>query len=216
EAFALATSFARDLINAPANELHPTDLARAATELANGSRLGVKVFERAECQEMGMGAFLGVAAGSEQPPKFIHLIYSPAGRPPAGRKRKKVALIGKGITFDSGGLDLKPPEGMLRMKYDMAGAAAVLGIMRALPTLKPAIEVHGLIAATENMPSGSAIRPGDVLRAMNGTTIEIGNTDAEGRLTLADGPAFTQKALPLAPKGATGYAVRTLLTYLAE
>src|SRR5499427_2636860 len=190
ESFALATSFARDLINAPANELHPTDLARAATELANEPRLAVKVFEKAECKEMGMGAFLGVAAGSEQPPKFIHLTYSPSGRPAAGRKRKKIVLIGKGITFDSGGLDLKPPDGMLRMKYDMAGAAAVMGIMRALPALKPAAEVHGLIAATENMPSGSAIRPGDVLRAMNGTTIEIGNTDAEGRLTLADAMSY--------------------------
>ena len=129
-----------------------------------------------------MGAFLGVAAGSEQPPKFIHLTYTPAGPPRASA----VAIIGKGITFDSGGLDLKTAEGMLRMKDDMSGAAAVLGIMRALPALKPAVEVHGLIAATENMPSGSAIRPGDVLRAMNGTTIEIGNTDAEGRLTLAD------------------------------
>src|SRR2546426_12590066 len=107
EAFALATSFARDLINAPANELNPTDLARAATELANGSRLSVKVFERAECQEMGMGAFLGVAAGGAQPPEFIHLTHSPAGRAPAGRKRKKIALIGKGITFDSGGVGLK-------------------------------------------------------------------------------------------------------------
>jgi leucyl aminopeptidase len=320
EAFALATAFARDLINAPANELYPTDLARAATELAKESRLGVKVFDRAECQKMGMGAFLGVAAGSEQPPKFIHLTYGASGR-----RRKRVVLIGKGITFDSGGLDLKPPDGMLRMKYDMAGAAAVLGIMRALPVLKPPVEVHGLVAATENMPSGSAIRPGDVLRAMNGTTIEVGNTDAEGRLTLADGlcyananlkpdeiidmatltgacvialgqlcsglmandqplanrllraaeaagerlwqlplideyrdnlksevadlnnvgprgggaitaglflkefagktpwahldiagPAYTEKDLPLAPKGATGYAVRTVLTYLGE
>jgi leucyl aminopeptidase len=325
ESFALATSFARDLINAPANELHPTDLARAATELSKEARIEVKVFEKAECKKMGMGAFLGVAAGSEQPPKFIHVTYSPSGRPAAGRKRKKIVLIGKGITFDSGGLDLKPPDGMLRMKYDMAGAAAVLGIMRALPALKPAAEVHGLIAATENMPSGSAIRPGDVLRAMNGTTIEIGNTDAEGRLTLADGlcyanttiqadeiidmatltgacvialgqlcsglmannqalanrlmkaaevagerlwqlplideyrdnlksevadlnnvgprgggaitaglflkefagktpwahldiagPAFTEKDLPLAPKGATGFAVRTILTYLGD
>ena len=128
-----------------------------------------------------MGAFLGVAAGSEQPPKFIHLSWTPSGR-----RRKRVAIIGKGITFDSGGLDLKTPEGMLRMKDDMSGAAAVLGIMRALPSLKPAVEVHGLIAATENMPSGTAIRPGDILKAMNGTTIEIGNTDAEGRLTLAD------------------------------
>src|SRR4030095_478170 len=132
-----------------------------------------------------MGAFLCVAAGSEQPPKFIHLSWTPSGR-----ARRKVAIIGKGITFDSGGLDLKSAEGMLRMKDDMSGAAAVLGIMLARPALKPAVEVHGLIAATENMPSGSAIRPGDVLRAMNGTTIEIGNTDAEGRLTLADGICY--------------------------
>src|SRR2546426_12620492 len=108
EAFALATSFARDLINAPANELHPTDLARAATELANGSRLGVKVFERAECQEMGMGAFLGVAAGSEQPPKLIHPVYSPGGRAPAGGQCKKVVLIGKAFTVASGGVGRKP------------------------------------------------------------------------------------------------------------
>jgi len=136
---------------------------------------------------MGMGLFLGVAAGSEQPPKFIHLSYTPSGR-----KRRRVAVIGKGITFDSGGLDLKSAEGMLRMKDDMSGAAAVLAIMRALPRLSPAVEVHGLIAATENMPSGSAVRPGDVLRAMNGTTIEIGNTDAEGRLTLADALCYAR------------------------
>jgi leucyl aminopeptidase len=128
-----------------------------------------------------MGAYLGVAAGSDQPPKFIHLTYQPRGR-----ARKKVALIGKGVTFDSGGLDLKPADGMLRMKNDMSGAAAVLAVMRALPDLEPAVEVHGLIAATENMVSGRAQRPGDIVRAMNGTTIEIGNTDAEGRLTLAD------------------------------
>jgi leucyl aminopeptidase len=136
---------------------------------------------------MGMGAFLGVAAGSEQPPRFIHLSYVPA------RPRRRVAIIGKGITFDAGGLDLKTAEGMLRMKDDMSGAAAVLGIMRALPTLAPAVEVHGLIAATENMPSGTAFRPGDVLRAMNGTTIEIGNTDAEGRLTLADAICYARE-----------------------
>src|SRR3989454_9890523 len=134
---------------------------------------------------MGMGAFLGVAAGSAEPPKFIHLTYAPPGR-----RTRRVALIGKGITFDSGGLDLKTPEGMLRMKYDMAGAAAVLGIMGALPQLRSPVEVHGLIAATENMPSGAALRPGDVLRAMNGITVEIGNTDAEGRLTLADAMCY--------------------------
>ena len=186
EAFARATWLARDLINTPAKDLSPTDLAKAATDLAKERKLGVSVFDRAECRRMGMGAFLGVAAGSVEPPKFIHLTYSPAGR----SKRKRVALIGKGITFDSGGLDLKSAEGMLRMKYDMAGAAAVLGVMGALPALKATVEVHGIIAATENMPSGSAIRPGDVVRAMNGTTIEIGNTDAEGRLTLADALSY--------------------------
>jgi leucyl aminopeptidase len=181
EVFADATCFARDLVNSPANDVHPTYLAKVAGEIAKAAKLGVKVFDRAECEKMGMGLFLGVAAGSEQPPKFIHLSYTPSGR-----KRRRVAVIGKGITFDSGGLDLKSAEGMLRMKNDMSGAAAVLAIMRALPRLAPQVEVHGLIAATENMPSGSAIRPGDVLRAMNGTTVEIGNTDAEGRLTLAD------------------------------
>jgi leucyl aminopeptidase len=181
EIFADATCFARDLVNSPANDVHPTYLAKVAAEIAKEAKLGLKVFDRAECQKMGMGLFLGVAAGSEQPPKFIHLSYTPSGR-----KRRRVAVIGKGITFDSGGLDLKSAEGMLRMKDDMSGAAAVLAIMRALPKLAAPVEVHGLIAATENMPSGSAVRPGDVLRAMNGTTVEIGNTDAEGRLTLAD------------------------------
>ena len=190
EVFATATWFARDLINAPANDVHPTHLAKVATDLAREAGLAVQVLERADCKKLGMGAFLGVAAGSEQPPKFIHLTYAPAGK-----RRKKIAVIGKGITFDSGGLDLKSPEGMLRMKDDMSGGAAVLGIMRALPALKPSVEVHGLIAATENMPSGSATRPGDILRAMNGTTIEIGNTDAEGRLTLADAICYAAQRI---------------------
>jgi len=187
ERFAAATSFARDLVNAPANDVHPTHLARVAAQVAKEAGLTLKVYDRAECAKMGMGAFLGVAAGSEQPPKFIHLAYTPA------RARRRVAIIGKGITFDAGGLDLKTADGMLRMKDDMSGAAAVLGVMRALPQLGPAVEVHGLIAATENMPSGSAVRPGDVLRAMNGTTIEIGNTDAEGRLTLADAMCYARE-----------------------
>jgi leucyl aminopeptidase len=188
EVFAEATAFARDLINAPANEIHPTQLARVAADVARETGLELKILERADCKKLGMGAFLGVAAGSEQPPKFIHLRYAPSGR-----ARRRVAIIGKGITFDSGGLDLKNAEGMLRMKYDMSGAAAVLAVMRALPALKPALEVHGLIAATENMPSGGAIRPGDVLRAMNGTTIEVGNTDAEGRLTMADALCYARE-----------------------
>ncbi len=183
--YAEATAFARDLVNGPANDVHPTHLAKTAAEIARAGRLKLRVYDRAECEKMGMGAFLGVSRGSEQPPKFIHLTYQPSGR-----ARRKVAIIGKGITFDSGGLDLKPADGMLRMKNDMSGAAAVLAVMRALPSFKPPVEVHGIIAATENMVSGKAQRPGDVVRAMNGTTIEIGNTDAEGRLTLADALSY--------------------------
>ena len=189
EIFARATWLARDLINAPANDVHPTHVAEVAKQVAREGKLKVKVLEREDCAKLGMGAFLGVAQGSpEQPPKFIHLTYTPEGR-----AAKKVAVIGKGITFDSGGLDLKSAEGMSRMKNDMSGAAAVLGIMQALPKLGAKVEVHGFIAATENMPSGTAFRPGDVLRAMNGTTIEIGNTDAEGRLTLADALCYAAK-----------------------
>lgn len=185
ETRARATWFARDLVNAPANEVHPTHLARVATQVAREARLRLRVLDRAACRRLGMGAYLGVAAGSVQPPRFLHLTYVPAGR-----AQKRVAIVGKGITFDAGGLDLKTAEGMLRMKYDMAGAAAVLAVMRALPRLGPPVEVHGLVAAAENMPSGSALRPGDVLRAMNGATIEVGNTDAEGRLTLADALSY--------------------------
>jgi leucyl aminopeptidase len=188
--FARATWFARDLVNAPANDIHPTHLAQVATQVARDRKLRLRVYDRAECEKLGMGAFLGVAAGSEQPPKFIHLTYAPGGR-----AAKRIALIGKGITFDSGGLDLKSADGMQRMKNDMSGAAAVLAILRALPELRPSVEVHGLIAATENMPSGAALRPGDVLRAMNGTTIEVGNTDAEGRLTLADAICYAREKI---------------------
>ncbi len=183
--FAAATSYARDLVNEPANHVTPTYLAKVATEIAKDGRIELRVYDRDECRKMGMGAYLGVAQGSEEPPKFIHLSYAPRRR-----ARKKVALVGKGITFDSGGLDLKTAEGMRTMKDDMAGAAAVLATLRALPALDLPLEVHGLIAATENMPSGSAQRPGDIVRALNGTTIEIGNTDAEGRLTLADALAY--------------------------
>jgi leucyl aminopeptidase len=189
EIFARATWLARDLINAPANDVHPAHVAEVAKQVAREGKLKVKILEREDCAKLGMGAFLGVAQGSpDQPPKFIHLTYTPSGR-----ASKKVAVIGKGITFDSGGLDLKSAEGMSRMKNDMSGAAAVLGIMQALPKLGAKVEVHGFIAATENMPSGTAFRPGDILRAMNGTTIEIGNTDAEGRLTLADALCYAAK-----------------------
>jgi len=190
ETWALATCLARDLVNEPANVMTPAYLARRAQEIARAGRLGLKVLERADCAKLGMGAYVGVAQGSHEPPKFIHLTYKPKGR-----ARKRVVVIGKGITFDSGGLDLKPADGMYRMKDDMSGAAAVLGLFQALPKLALAVEVHGLIAATENMPSGTAQRPGDVVRAMNGLTIEIGNTDAEGRLTLADALAYAAKEI---------------------
>jgi leucyl aminopeptidase len=188
ELAAEATCFARDLINAPANHVTATALADAARAIAREAGLRVRILDRAACEKMGMGAFLGVNMGSVEPPRFIHLAYVP-GR----TARRRVALIGKGITFDSGGLDLKTTEGMATMKGDMSGAAAVLGVLKVLPRLRPAVEVHGLVAATDNMPSGSATKPGDVLRAMNGKTIEVNNTDAEGRLTLADAIAYARK-----------------------
>ncbi|MGH7321217.1 MAG: leucyl aminopeptidase [Candidatus Rokuibacteriota bacterium] len=181
ELYAEATSFARDLINEPANSVTATALAATAEAIAKAGRLRVRVHDRAACEQFGMGAFLGVNKGSQEPPAFIHLTYRPKGRP-----RRRIALLGKGITFDSGGLDLKPADAMERMKGDMSGAAAVLGLMQVVSRLGPPVEIHALVAATDNMPSGSAIKPGDILRSMNGKTIEVNNTDAEGRLTLAD------------------------------
>ncbi len=188
ELAAEATCFARDLINEPANHVTATALAEAARAIAREAGLRVRVFDRAACEKMGMGAFLGVNRGSVEPPQFIHLAYVPRGT-----ARRRIALIGKGITFDSGGLDLKTAEGMERMKGDMSGAAAVLGVLKVLPRIRPPVEVHGLVAATDNMPSGSATKPGDVLRAMSGKTIEVNNTDAEGRLTLADAIAYARQ-----------------------
>ena len=185
-----ATTFARDLINEPANAVTASALAETAKEIAREAGLRLRVLDRAACEKMGMGAFLGVNSGSVEPPQFIHLSYVPRRT-----ARRRLALIGKGITFDSGGLDLKTAEGMATMKGDMSGAAAVLGVLKVLPRLKPAIEVHGLVAATDNMPSGSATKPGDVLRAMNGKTIEVNNTDAEGRLTLADAIAYARQEI---------------------
>jgi leucyl aminopeptidase len=190
ELTAEATAFARDLINEPANSVTATVLAEEAEKIARAGRLRVRIYDRAACERMGMGAFLGVNRGSQEPPRFIHLTYTPKGRP-----RRRLALIGKGITFDSGGLDLKPPDAMERMKGDMSGAAAVLGVMKVLSRLGPPVEVHALVAATDNMPSGSAVKPGDILRAMNGKTIEVNNTDAEGRLTLADAMSYANKEI---------------------
>lgn len=176
-------SVARDLVNMPAQSMTPDHLAEAAERIAKagGKQIKVKILDREQCTKLGMGAYLAVALGSDNPPKFIHLTYKPT-RP----TKKSVAIVGKGVTFDSGGLSLKPADGMMTMKCDMAGAASVLGLFATLAALQPRVEVHGIIAAVENMPSGKAIRPGDIVKASNGKTIEILNTDAEGRLTLAD------------------------------
>ena len=175
--FGEAMKFTRDLANTPAQIATPTKLSEIAKELEG---IETKVFDKEEIARMGMGAYLAVGQGSVQPPKFIHMKYT------GKNVKKKIALIGKGICFDSGGLDIKPASSMLTMKDDMPGAACILGVMRALSKLKPDMEVHGIIAACENMPSGSSYKPGDILTAKNGKTIEIDNTDAEGRLTLAD------------------------------
>ena len=175
-----AMNFARDLSNEQPAYATPSKLAEIAQSFKD---LEVKVYDKEEIEKMGMGAFLGVAKGSSQPPKFIHMHYKGSNQKLIQRK---IAIIGKGICFDSGGLDIKPPSSMLNMKDDMSGAAAVLGVMSVLKDLKPNCEVHGIIASCENMPGSSAYKPGDVLTAKNGKTIEVDNTDAEGRLTLAD------------------------------
>ncbi len=177
---ASAVNFTRDLSNEQPTYATPSKLAEIAQNLKD---VEVKVYDREEIAKMGMGAFLGVARGSSQPPKFIHIKYAGSNQKLIQRK---IAIIGKGICFDSGGLDIKPPSSMLNMKDDMSGAAAVLGVMSVLKDLKPSCEVHGIIAACENMPGASAYKPGDILVAKNGKTIEVDNTDAEGRLTLAD------------------------------
>ena len=173
---------ARDMVNEPANVMTPTQMAETAGRVAGADGLSLTVFETSQMREMGMGALLGVAQGSDQPPKLIVLDYK--GDPE--RPENNLGLVGKGITFDTGGISLKQPGGMEAMKGDMAGGASVIAAMQVIARLKPKINVTGIVAATENMPSGSAQRPGDVVRAMNGKTIEVINTDAEGRLVLAD------------------------------
>jgi leucyl aminopeptidase len=188
-ALAEATNYARDLVNEPPNVLTPSELANRACAMAKQYGLECQVMDRPEMQEMGMGGLLGVSQGSAEPPKFIILRYH--GAP--GSENQGIALVGKGITFDTGGISLKSPEGMHQMKGDMAGAAAVIGAMHAIAALKPVINVTALVPTTENMPSGTAYRPGDILRIMNGKTIEIVNTDAEGRLVLADALSYAVK-----------------------
>jgi leucyl aminopeptidase len=180
---------ARQLVAAPANVVTPLAMAEMAQDLAKTYGMELKVLERAECEALGMGAFLGVSLASDLPPKFIHLIYKPQGTP-----RKKVAIIGKGVTFDSGGYNLKVGgSGIEMMKTDMGGAGATFGAAKAIAELKPDVEVHFISAVAENMISGRGLRPGDILTASNGKTIEINNTDAEGRLTLADALVYADK-----------------------
>jgi len=187
-----AANFARDLANEPSNVLTPTEFAARAEAMATANGLGFTVFDRERAEEMGMGAFLGVAKGSAQPPKFMMLTYS------GGGEGGTLGLIGKGITFDTGGISIKPAAGMEEMKGDMSGGAAVIAAMMAIARLKPAINVTALVPATENMPGGNATKPGDLLRAMNGKTIEVINTDAEGRLILADALSYAVQ-LDLSP-----------------
>lgn len=183
-----ATNLARDMVNEPANYMTPTHMAEAARTLSKACGLELSVLEREQMQELGMGALLGVAQGSRQPPKFIILHYR------GGDSTKiDVALVGKGITFDSGGISIKPSEKMDEMKGDMAGGAAVMAAISAIAQLKPRINVTAIIPATENMPGDNALKPSDILTAMNGKTIEIISTDAEGRLTLADALGYANK-----------------------
>ena len=184
---------ARELVAAPPNVATPQHLADTAAAIARDFGAQLQLLERDDCAALGMGAYLGVAQGSDLAPKFIHLTIRPAG--PVHRR---IALVGKGLTFDSGGYNLKTAGSQIEMmKYDMGGSAAVLGAARALAELKPAgVEVHVIVAACENMISGGAIHPGDILTASNGKTIEINNTDAEGRLTLADALVYACKLEP--------------------
>jgi len=183
EALARAVLLSRQLVNEPPNVCTPTRLADVATQLGAEYGFEIKILDRDEMKARGMGGLLAVSSGSEQPPKLIHVAYTPAG---AGATKKPLVFVGKGLTFDSGGLSLKPAKSMEDMYMDMAGGAAVLGLMKAVGQLKPDVPVHGLVGATENMPSGSAYRPSDILTMANGKTVEVLNTDAEGRLVLAD------------------------------
>lgn len=191
EIIANATNKARDLVWEPACVVTPSYLAKEAKKI-KAENLTVKVLEKADCEKLKMGSYLAVSLGSDEPPKFIEISYVPKGK-----IKKHIAVVGKGVTFDSGGLSLKPGKAMEMMKEDMSGAAATIAIMTAISQLQPAgVQVTGIIAATENMPSGKAYRPGDVITAMNGKTIEVNNTDAEGRLTLADAVTYVSTKNP--------------------
>ena len=183
-------NFTRTLVNEPGNRMTPTILGQKAVEMSQEFGLKCDVFGAEKLHELKMGAFWGVAQGSEESPALIVVRYEPENAPSDG---PIIGLVGKGITFDTGGISIKPSENMEKMKYDMAGGAAMLGAMRAIAQLKPAVRVIAIVCATENMPSGKAYKPGDVLTAMSGKTIDVINTDAEGRLVLADGLAYARQ-----------------------
>jgi leucyl aminopeptidase len=182
-------NFTRDLVNEPSNRMTPTILADRAKKMCQEVGLPCEVFGADKIKEMKMGAFWSVAQGSDEPPALIVMKYEPAGAP----NKPVLGLVGKGVTFDTGGISIKPADGMEKMKYDMAGGATMIGAMRAIALLKPKVKVIGIVCATENMPSGKAQKPGDVQIAMSGKSIEIINTDAEGRLVLADGLFYARQ-----------------------
>lgn len=193
-AFAAGTNLARDLVNQPSNELTPTRLAEEAKALAAASKtVRCRVWGPRDIERHGMGGLMGVGRGSAEPSQFIQLEYKPPG---SSRKLPKIAFVGKGLTFDTGGISIKPAQGMELMKFDMGGAAAVLGGFKILDVLQPSVHVLGYVAAAENMPDGKAIKPGDLLHMMNGMTVEVNNTDAEGRLVLADALHYAKERKP--------------------
>jgi leucyl aminopeptidase len=190
-ATAEAQNLTRELVNEPANRLTPTSLAEAARQMAVAQGLECEVLDRDRMKQLGMGSLLGVAMGSAEPPALIVLRYKPAKD--ASNGKSHLGLVGKGVTFDTGGISIKPADGMEKMKYDMAGGAAMIGTMRALAQLKPPIPVTAVIPAVENMPGSRAQRPGDIVTALSGKTIEVINTDAEGRLILADALTYARR-----------------------
>ncbi|MGI9072025.1 MAG: leucyl aminopeptidase [Bryobacteraceae bacterium] len=189
EIIAESQNLARDLVNEPANKLTPAVLAQAAKQMASECELACEVLDQNEMAKLGMGALLGVAQGSTNPPFLVVMKYRPA----AGAGNDHLALVGKGVTFDTGGISIKPCEGMEKMKYDMAGAGAVIGAMRAIARLKPSVPVTAYVPTVENMVNGNAQRPGDIVKALSGKTIEVLNTDAEGRLILADAITYANR-----------------------
>ncbi len=184
-------NFARDLANEPPNILTPTEMANRAKKMAKETGLKCEILDEAKMEKLGMGSLLSVSKGSAEPAQLIVLKYEP--KKSTGKKGDLLALVGKGITFDTGGISIKPAAGMEAMKYDMSGGASVLGTMMAIGNIQPSVPVIGIVAAVENMPGGKATRPSDVVTAMNGKTVEILNTDAEGRLVLADAVAYAEK-----------------------